>query len=281
MQFLKNKFSDSNNYINSFLEVGNTLKNLEKNDTITEKMKRDFTKNFVEKLVSTGLIDQSTIDMFDDQNPWSIDFPSWHGNFVEDRGKKVFVIGSEPHIYHRYLQTVYGLNNEKTCDHFFEESHSIFTFLSELLSTRLNMPKSLILDELYLTDLFPLSPCKGHGKSVGSPKAIQKLIGKGASWSSIRRNYAAYNLPSEIEGVKPSLILTQGKAVFTEVVKILAITDRSKKIAVKTASGRNQYVRITTWNKIPIISVPHIGSKRMATFWKNNINEVKAVLSAN
>ena len=123
MRFLKNKFFDTHNHISSFLEEGNTLRRLENDDVVTDKIKSSFTDSFKERLVKDGVIKQETIDVFDDKNPWSIDFPGWHGTFSEDKGKQVFVVGSEPHIQHRYLQTVYGLHNDKTTDYLLTESN--------------------------------------------------------------------------------------------------------------------------------------------------------------
>ena len=120
MKFLKSKFFNQNNTLGTFLESGNCLKRLEKSDQISESVKRQFAETFVKNLIDSNVISTETINSVDDQNAWSIDFPGWHGEFDETLGKRIFVIGAEPHIYNKYLQTVYGLNNEKSIDELIE-----------------------------------------------------------------------------------------------------------------------------------------------------------------
>lgn len=82
--------------------------------------KKDFVEQFIKKIVENGLMMQSSIDEVKanyPKNSWSIDFPSWLGEFNEKKGKKVMIIGSEPHIHYEFLQTVYGFNNERQASH--------------------------------------------------------------------------------------------------------------------------------------------------------------------
>jgi hypothetical protein len=64
------------------------------------------------------------------------------------------------------------------------------------------------------------------------------------------------------------------------VLKILEIKETTKKIAISPLKGKNQYIRSVKWNGITFISVPHIGSQRMRTFWNNNIDQVKEAVAA-
>jgi hypothetical protein len=275
MKFLKIKFGDSQEYINHFVTINNSLLCLEKNDMVNDEIKANFVSQFIDKLIQKEIINSEIINAIDDLNAWSIDFPSWYGNFDEQIGKKILIIGSEPHIHNKYLQTVYGFNSEKSIDDYLYNSHPIFKFVSELVSYKLKISKEDALKECYLTDLFPLSPFRGNGKSVGSTDKIQKVIGNKGSWVSLRHNYAKQNLSYEIENVKPELIITQGKEVFEEVIKILNIHEKINFISITPSSGKRQFIRSVKWNSLTIISVPHIGSQRMRTFWNNNIDAVK------
>lgn len=279
MRFLKDKFFDQNNIIDTFLNSHNCLKRLEKNDQITEITKKKFTETFVRELINKNIISFESINTVSDENAWSIDFPGWYGEFDERKGKKVFVIGSEPHIYNKYLQTVYGLNNEVSIKSLLETGHPIFKYISEILTGRFETSNQDILRDVYLTDLFPLSPFRGNSLRVGSTNKIQTVIGSTDKWSNIRYKYAQSNLSNEIKFVKPQIILTQGKSVFYEVVQILGCLNKRIKITIETETGKKQYVRATKWEKIPIVSVPHIGSQRLRTFWNNNLNTIKQIMS--
>ncbi len=280
MKFLKNKFFDKAGYIDNFLDTENRLTNIEKSERISEEVKSKFVKQFVDELLKKGLISQTTIDSVDeDANPWSIDFPSWAGSFDEKRGKKIFVIGAEPHIHFRFVQTVYGLNSEIPVDTYLENHHPLFKYLSEIVSYKMNISKQEAIEECYLTDLFPLSPMRGNGLSVGSAEKIQSAIGS-ENWKHVRFKYSKEQLESELKGVNPELIITQGKEVLQEVAIILGISDSLSKIPVIPKSGKRQFIRKTKWNNVPIISVPHIGSQRMRTFWNNNLTQICEVISS-
>lgn len=278
MKYLKQKFSDSNNNIDSFLTSNNCLLNLENNNKILESAKIDFVERFIKKLLDDKIITDAFIKSVDNTNAWSVDFPSWNGEFNEERGKKIFIIGSEPHIHHKYLQTVYGFNNEKKLTEYINHSHPIFKFISDLLSHKLKISEEEVLKECYLTDLFPLSPFRVNGISVGSTDKLQLILNETANWKDIRHKYAKENLPIEISNVMPEIIITQGKIVFEEVIKILGIKSSVNKIKISSTKGKNQFIRSVKWNEIEIISVPHIGSKRMRTFWTNDMPKVKEAI---
>jgi hypothetical protein len=200
MRFLKQKFADQKNYIDSFLD-DNTLKKLSKPEN--EQNKASFVQQFIEELIRKNILDQKLINTVNDTNAWSIDFPSWHGEFDEKLGKRIFIIGSEPHIHHKYLQTVYGLHNEKSLQKYITTEHAIFRFVSELVASKYSIEKEEALTQCYFTDLFPLSPYRGSGLKVGSSQGIQKVIGNTGEWVKIRYQYAKENLPLEIASLKP------------------------------------------------------------------------------
>lgn len=277
LTFLKEKFFDINNHLDKFITNENCLLKLESED-INENIKKSFVNQFIQKIVEKKLFSVELVNSVTDNNAWSIDFPSWHGSFNAKEGKSIFIIGAEPHIHFKYLQTVYGFNNENTIENYLNDNHYIFNYISELLYDKLKTTKENVLNNCYLTDLFPLSPFRGNGLSVGSQEKIQKAIGKSGNWAEIRRNYAKENLLFEIKNVNPKIIITQGKQVFEEVIRILNIKEVIKNDLIKTIKGKNQYVRSVKWNNIIIISVPHIGSRRMQSFWKNNLNTVKQTI---
>jgi len=278
MEYLKQRFFDENNNIKTFLTDDNCLLSLEHNKHIQENTKKEFVKKFVNKLLDKGILNEQFINSVDDINAWSIDFPSWHGIFDEKKGKRIFIIGSEPHIHFKYLQSVYSFNNERKLEDYLENDHPIFKFISDLLSHKLNISKEEVLMQCYLTDLFPLSPFRGNGKSVGSTDKLQTVIGDTGNWIDIRYKYAKDNLPFEVENVKPEIIITQGKDVFKEVIRILDIKDKPKEIQVTPRKGKNQFIRSVKWKEYEIISVPHIGSSRMRTFWTNNMDKIKEAI---
>jgi hypothetical protein len=280
MKFLREKFYDEKGIITHFLS-DNTLLDLEKSEDITKELKKEFVEEFLKKIVEAKFISQETIGVVKTKYPansWSIDFPGWIGSFDEQKGKKVMVIGSEPHIHFEYLQTVYAFNNSKQASDFIDNDHPIFRFLSAILTDRFKLSREEVLKECYLTDLFPLAPFRGNGVSVGSVDKIQLLL-SGANWLSIRSAFARNGLPKEIEGVKPELIVTQGVTVLGEVMNILGIKSGMTAVPIVPVKGKRQFIRKVEWNGIPIISVPHIGSSRMRTFWNNNIKQIKKVVS--
>ena len=282
MEFLKQKFYDNKGYLNTFLGPKNFLLKLEESKDedsgVPEEIKKAFVKQFIERLVKQNILNQSIINSVTDLNPWSIDFPSWHGEFDEKKGKAFFIIGSEPHIRNKYLQNVYGFHGQKEIEAYLSDSHPLFRFISEILSYKYDISKEEVLKECYLTDLFPLSPFRGNGLKVGSATSLQKVVGENGSWTNIRYSYANKNLPFEINNVKPKLIITQGKQVFNEVIEILAIEEKRNKVGVQPAKGKKQYIRSVSWNNIGIISVPHIGSQRMKTFWNSNMDLIKEAI---
>ncbi len=134
------------------------------------------------------------------------------------------------------------------------------------------------MEKCYLTDLFPLSPFRGNGLAVGSADKIDQILGGNKNWHQIRQTYAKSHLSDEIKDVNPKLIITQGKAVFENLMNALEINDKINLIPVIPKTGKKQYIRKVNWSDIPIISVPRMGTKRMRGFWNNNIEQVKTII---
>lgn len=270
MKFLSTKFFDEKGLVNKFVSSKNELLSLE--TELDDNLKKEFRDNFIKALIAKGIIKKTAIQKVDDAiNPWSIDFPGWFGAFNEKVGKKIFIIGSEPHIHNRYLQTVYGFNSKVETN----PSEGILYYLTTLLKPYLKMISSEeVLKECYLTDLVPFSPLKSNGKAVGSAKKIQEIIEGEGNWLEIRSDFAKMSLKNEIIGVKPQLIIAQGKEVFEELLNVLGIKDAPTLEPIEPIKGKKQYIRKVEWENIHIVSVPHIGSRRIGTFWKNNLEKV-------
>ena len=268
MDFLKHKFFDSANLIEEYLLTSTgALKPLEH---LPEPIRKSFRDNFFKGLKATEAVGfkEETYNVVDEAtNPWSIDFPSWIGPFDPKLGKKVFVIGSEPHIGHKYMQTVYGFNTAT--------GHPIFRYLPHILSSFLEVSEQEVLGNCYLTDLAPFAPMK-----VGSTNGINNLIKGTDDWRRVRKAYAIDALEDEIKGVKPKIIVTQGKEVFFEVCEILFGKGfNHEHFKINKLKGKQQYVRMAKYGNIPVLSVPHIGSKRMRTFWDSHADEVKSCVN--
>lgn len=282
MDFLKHKFFDRNNLIEQHLVTHTgALKPLE---DLPENIRQLFRDSFFNGLLANNATAFNPViyNAVDETiNPWSIDFPGWIGPFDPETGKKVFVIGSEPHIHHKYLQTVYGFHTldgeeiDGSSNRYYKYGHPIFRYLPTVLSTFLNVPEQTVLEHCYLTDLVSFAPMKSAGKNAGSINGINNLIKGTGDWRYIRRSYASVALANEIQGVKPDIIVAQGKEVFREVCLILLGKEVEEKHDIQKLKGKQQYIRIAKWRDIPILSVPHIGSKRMRTFWESHLHEVK------
>lgn len=278
MEFLENRFYDKDKYSQRFIKKGNILLKLEEEGEIEMESKVLFVQNFIDAIVNDGIISQSAINSVDSEiNPWSIDFPSWHGSFDLKKGKRFFIVGAEPHIHYRYLQTVYSLNGEETPTFFVKNKHPIFSFLTEVLGDCLQLSKSEILGDCYITDLFPMSPMRSKETKVGSKSKIQDVIGDHDSWTRIRRKYARRHLTNEITSVNPEMIIAQGADVFGELESILDMERKTHKAPIIPQKGRREFIRSNIWQGIPVLSLPHIGSKRMRSFWINNLAMIKQV----
>lgn len=269
LQFLQKKFNDQQNLIDHFLLPGNVLKQLE--DGIDLEVKKRFVNGFLDKLVADKILTQEQRSHAPESNPWSVDFPSWHGPLSPDRGKRFFVVGSEPHIHFPYLQSVYQLNGEKTD----RTPHEMLKFLHEILSFNGESFEE-ILNELYLTDLLPFAPMRGNGQIVGSPERLEAFLKSVGSWSQLRRTYAAQNLPEEILAVRPEMVIAQGKDVYDQLIDILDVNSPDKWRQIKTGERKSQYIRCIDWRGVKIVSVPHIGTRQHKGFYRRHAADVKA-----
>ena len=269
IQYLKKKFNDQENLIDQFLLPGNVLKQLE--NGVPVEIKKRFVSGFLDKLVAEGILTSDQRTHAPESNPWSVDFPSWHGPLDPSRGKRFVVIGSEPHIHFPYLQSVYQLNGETTA----EGPHEMLKFLHEILSFN-GESFDEILNELYLNDLLPFAPMRGNGQVVGSPQRLEAFLKTVGSWSQLRRAYATQSLPEEILAVRPQLVIAQGKDVYDQVVDILDIKAPGKWHRVETGGEKSQYIRCVDWRDVKIVSVPHIGTRQHKGFYRKHAADVKA-----
>ena len=286
MNFLKHKFFDHANLIEEhFLTTNGELKPLE---DLSRPIREQFADNYFAGMIGSNSIGftEKIYNLVDKaSNPWSLDFPSWIGPFNPESGRRVLVIGSEPHIEHNFLQTVYGFHTrdgqspDDLSKSYRERQGSIFQFLSVILSPLLGVPEYDVLKHCYLTDLIPFAPMKSKHTRVGETSKIASFVSPGGNWYQIRRNYAQLSLQNEITGVKPELIITQGKEVFYEVLSVLggSIHPRNE-LAIESGNKRKQFVRSFRYGDIQVVSVPHIGSKRMKGYWNRHVHQIRDVM---
>lgn len=272
IQHLKKKFNDQENLIDQFLLPGNVLKKLE--DGIPVEIKKRFVNGFLDKLVAEGILTPEQRTHAPETNPWSVDFPSWHGPFDPSRGKRFVVIGSEPHIHFSYLQSVYQLNGETTTD----SPHEMLKFLHEILSFNGESFEE-ILDELYLTDLLPFAPMRGNRTAMGSPEKLEAFLTSVGSWSALRREYATRHLAEEIAAVKPQLVIAQGKAVFDQIIRFLHIEAPVKSCRIASTVGNAHNVRCVDWQTFKIVSLPHIGTRQHKGFYRRHAADARSGLA--
>lgn len=272
IQFLKEKFSDQENLIDEFLLPGNVLKRLE--DDISEDVKKRFVSNFLDKLVADGILTPEQRAYPPDTNAWSVDFPSWFGPVDSNKGRRFFVIGSEPHIHFPFLQSVYQLNGATTKS----QSHEMLSFLWELLSFD-GQDFDDFLSEIYLTDLIPAAPMRGSGTPLGSSDSLTAFFQPVGNWTEWRNKYASQNLADEIAAVRPELILTQGKDVLEIVMNALSVQGPIEMHRIESVNGRAQNIRVVDWNGYKIVSVPHVGTRRHKAFYRANIGALRVQLA--
>lgn len=272
IQHLKKKFNDQENLIDQFLLPGNVLKQLE--NGIPVEIKKRFVNGFLDKLVAEGILTTEQRTHAPETNPWSVDFPSWHGPFDTSRGKRFVVVGSEPHIHFPYLQSVYQLNGETTDD----SPHEMLKFLHEILSFN-GESFEVILDELYLTDLLPLAPMRGNGTAVGSPEKLEAFLTSVGSWSALRREYATRHLADEIAAVNPQLVIAQGKDVFDQIIGFLNIDSPVKSCRIASTVGNAHNVRCVDWRTLKIVSLPHVGTRQHKGFYRRHAADVSSGLA--
>lgn len=277
MNFLLRKFFDAKCLIKKhFLTEKNELLKLETD--VSKELKKEFRDNFFCEILKKGIINQPIIDSVGQENPWSIDFPSWFGSFDEKKGKPVFIIGSEPHIQNEYLQTVYGLSSKTDVS----ALPDMLFFLSELLKKYFKAEtKESVLEGCYITDLVPFSPYRNRENKipVGTPESIQTVLGDNGNWTELRYNFAKESLLLEIEAVSPKIIIAQGEDVFKVVLSIIGITESKIEYGfVELGAKKKKYkLRKIKCKEFTIISVPHIGSNNTKWIWKNESNRNKLI----
>lgn len=231
---------------------------------------------------------------FEKDNKWAFDFPGWTGklDFEKDNLKKYMIVGLEPHIERYDFQITYGLSdNTPICgskrfgidqaekriicknDSGIIWSNIFKLFASDEAKQKVFENNDLgeldkFLEQFFISDLCHFAP-KDKAKAINNEK----------NWNKIRKEVAVKFLSEEIKLINPEIIICQGKQVFIELTSILEINVNESIIPIITDSGKRQFIRFLKWNEILIISIPHIGSKRMSTFWNENLNKVAEELN--
>lgn len=227
---------------------------------------------------------------------WAFDFPGWIGelDFNKSPVKKIMVIGLEPHIERFDFQITYGLSdmtpvsNEKrfsidnSKSNFIrckDDSSLIWTNLFKLLTNEIDRKAVLeeeneqrleeFLHQFYITDLCHFAP-------QDKANAVRKV----SHWAKNRFKVADHFLKTEIEIIKPELIITQGTEVFNNLVRCLKL--KYFQTYLFDIGTQSQRIMIGQYNNSKIMSLPHIGSLTThRTFWMKNLEIVRETLNLN
>lgn len=282
MDHIRSQLLDESDLISSYLIDLGMLRNPDNVDGLTEAVKAHILNQFLGKLISRYTlylppgVEQ---DAFGGPFPLTLTLPGWTGNFSEDIGKRVMVVGPTPIVSRDNLEISYNIHGEaRPWDHFNSDPCSpLISYVTELHSTLFNGPPELALADIYLTHIFPVGT-----RFLKEVRAAKSGLSKAmmTPWSDLRAAYARDHLPVEIHAVKPQVIIALGREAFYEMKSVLSTTNMSE-YQIRSWNGKSQLVRAMSWGDIRIVGVPHVGSSRERMFWRRNIVEIgKAVAAA-
>ncbi|MGV3586742.1 MAG: uracil-DNA glycosylase family protein [Adhaeribacter sp.] len=235
---------------------------------------------------------------------WAFDFPGWLGSLNSNGSnynKKFMVVGLEPHVENYDYQITYGLSEttpggkerfeiekEKPEKHIIKcncDSSLIWSNLFHLLATGEEINEVYrkpiggsdkeammnFLSQFYITDLCHFAP-QDKAKAVFNIK----------NWKKIRFKVANHFLKSEIDIVKPKVIIAQGNGVFSELRKILGLKEE-KKYLIEVGKVKWSIKKAeSTDNNYTVLSLPHFGSQmNYKTFWMKKRDGVRELLINN
>lgn len=284
LDFFKEKYGEE---ISQKLLSNDTLtgENISKENDASQKLVQNHLHEINGKLNLGLLISKS--------ERWAFDFSGWLDSL--NPAKKYMIVGLEPHVERYDYQITYGLSNKTPlgenrfdidksksdmirCE---DDSDIIWSNIFKILANDdqikevtedANIDTMLaFLKQFYITDLCHFAP-KDKAKAVNDIK----------QWNKIRFEVANHFIKTEIDIVKPKVIITQGNKVFNNLKRILKFKESTSyplkfgKLtwSVKTANCSNDSCKI--------IAIPHFGSKmNNNTFYKNNIGLVRQVLFDN
>lgn len=228
---------------------------------------------------------------------WAFDFSGWTGqlDLKKDNLKEYMIIGLEPHVERYDFQVTYGLSDKTPqgsqrfsldlenefkiqCN---DDSSLIWTNLFKIMASDKQQSEVLekgnrqtmldFLNQFYITDLCHFAP-------QDKAKAINNIKG----WKNIRYKVASHFLPSEINQIKPKVLITQGNNVFTELKQILKFNETDSYPlkfgkncwSIKTGEDKDKRYRV--------LSVPHFGTVlNYKTFYLKNRELVRNSLIDN
>ena len=281
MEHIRSQLFDEKDLISSYLIDYGMLRNPDNVDGLTEAVKAHILNQFLEKLVNrytSYLPPEVEQDAFGGPFPLTLALPSWTGNFSEDIGKRVMVVGPTPVVSQDYLECSYNIHGElHPWDHLNPDRCSaLVSYVADLQSTMFNGPRELALADIYLTHIFPIGT-----RFLKEVRAAKNGLAKAmmTPWSELRTAYARDHLPAEIHAVKPHVIIALGREAFYEMKSVLSTTNMSE-YQIRSWNGKSQLVRAMSWGDIRIVGVPHVGSSRERMFWRGNVYEIGKAVAA-
>ncbi|PSR11777.1 MAG: hypothetical protein C7N36_14790 [Bacteroidetes bacterium] len=215
------------------------------------------------KLSKQDLID---FNVFSSNKEWAFDFPGWIGEF-NSTGRKVMIIGLEPHIQNNDFQITYSFGGDK--GDVFNSNHFIWNRLHSLLFSELTFQEAV--KKIYITDLCHFTP-------KGDAKRIKKI----PTWSKIRNKIADKYLKEEINIVNPEIIIAQGGDVFRFLKSRLKIKNKTHWIPTGYKKPAKYGIYTGTYDGRTVFGIPHIGSEHNLTynFWERKIESVKKIIKS-
>lgn len=213
-------------------------------------------------------------------NNWGFDFPGWLGKISE--GKKIMIIGQEPHIVEPPVQIVYGFSqniNESSQDtaERLINNNKLWFRITELFKHQFSSGHE-VLENCYITDICHFAPSK-----CGTVGTIEtKIFEHSQKWKTIRDKILSKHLEEEIHALSPSVIICQSAIAYKSVVRILS--PQIKEPVKMKYPSKGYIIKFANWkDKINIIGMPHLGSSFNITdkFWDNYLPEVLGLIERN
>lgn len=281
MNHIRSQLLDESDLISSHLIDFGMLRNPDNVEGFNEVVKAHILNQFLEKLIKRYTLYLPPVveqDAFGGPVPLTLALPSWTGNFCEDIGKRVMVVGPTPMVSQDYLECSYNIHGElHPWDHLNSDRCSaLVSYAADLQSTMFNGPRELALADIYFTHIFPVGT-----RFLKEVRAAKSGLAKDmmTPWSDLRAAYARDHLLAEIHVVKPQVIIVLGREAFYEMKSVLSTTNISE-YQIRSWNGKSQLVRAMSCGDIRIVGVPHVGSSRERMFWRRNVDEIGKAVAA-
>jgi hypothetical protein len=210
-------------------------------------------------------------------NNWGFDFPGWLGTISE--GKKIMIIGQEPHILEPPVQIVYGFcqnlnESSQEAAQRLIKSNKLWYRVAELFKHQF-IDKHDVLENCYITDICHFAPSK-----CGTVGVIEtKIFEHSQKWKTIRDKILSKYLEDEVHALSPSVILCQSAIAYESVIRVLS--PQVRKAERMKYPSKGYMIKFAKWeDRVNIIGIPHLGSNFNITnkFWDNHLPDVLGLI---